>query len=282
MINKDDITPFIEIGAILEEDRVNVLKEFPGISHLSHLNRTTYREWDPCIENLDQEQLLNLVRGLTYVEAELKWSGGSVSAVIWCFRMFASKFPELADDLAEWIVRHNSNSYLPYGSIGSNCSVREKIELKEIQKVNLKLEADLASKLGMGKLQFEQFKQGIFRHQLNLLEESANTERLASIKREEEWSKKYEARKDFKAKKASLRKEILIKGENSSPTERLKIIIEYPQMPLEFFPHEWASASPEEIQNLDPEILSALLIRAKRRKKGVWKGFCQRMEKKHD
>ena len=44
------------------------------------------------------------------------WTAGSVSLVIWTFRVFQSKFADEADVLADWVLSRTINEYLPYGT----------------------------------------------------------------------------------------------------------------------------------------------------------------------
>jgi hypothetical protein len=47
------------------------------------------------------------------------WQGGSVSAVIWLFNKYAPSLPHDKDSLADWILGHTDNYYVPFSNYGA-------------------------------------------------------------------------------------------------------------------------------------------------------------------
>lgn len=73
--------------------------------------------WTASASTLSRVELEALVRALTIAEVILDgWTAGSVSPVIWTFRVFQSKFADQADVLADWVLSRTANEYLPYGT----------------------------------------------------------------------------------------------------------------------------------------------------------------------
>lgn len=82
-----------------------------------YLMRGQRGAWKDAVEDLPTPDLEALIRLLTLAEADLPgWQGGSASTVIWLFQLHAGR-PE-ADEhaLANWILKHGSNPYAPYGT----------------------------------------------------------------------------------------------------------------------------------------------------------------------
>jgi hypothetical protein len=79
------------------------------------VNRLGWDCWNAVADKLRETELRNLVRGLTAVELELHWCGGSVASVIWVYRRYESRFPDRADELADWVLARSENPYLPFG-----------------------------------------------------------------------------------------------------------------------------------------------------------------------
>src|ERR1039458_527089 len=79
------------------------------------VNRLGWNCWNEVADTLAETELRNLVRGLTAAESELHWSGGSVASVIWVYRRYESRFPDRAEELADWVLARSENRYVPYG-----------------------------------------------------------------------------------------------------------------------------------------------------------------------
>src|SRR5437762_2816020 len=79
------------------------------------VNRFGWDRWYEIADTLSEVELRNLARGLTAAELELHWCGGSVAGVIWAYRRFESRFPDKADELANWVLARSENPYAPFG-----------------------------------------------------------------------------------------------------------------------------------------------------------------------
>lgn len=75
--------------------------------------RAWRENWTRVALALDGPELDALIRLLTVAEHQLRgWSGGSVSAVIWLFPVYARSNPDSADELGEWVLGHTANDWL--------------------------------------------------------------------------------------------------------------------------------------------------------------------------
>ena len=75
-------------------------------------------QWEPALEPLDENTLLNLVRFFTAAEQQLPhWHGGDKSPVIWIARLLKKRGTPLSRDTVLWIKGNSDNRFLPNGPI---------------------------------------------------------------------------------------------------------------------------------------------------------------------
>jgi len=90
----------------------------------------SWQFWYPIATKLSQENLKALIKTLTVAESLLEgWQGGSVSAVIWLFNKYSTFDHENKDNLADWILRHTDNYYVPFSNYGAK-TLKEYYELR--------------------------------------------------------------------------------------------------------------------------------------------------------
>lgn len=138
---KNDLSVRAALPKLLEA----ALDERP-IARLQAVVRTTpwlatgsvmraWREhWTDAAQNLSLAELAALIRLLTLAETAIPgWSAGSVSPVIWLFHVYARSEGAATDTLADWVLAHALNDYLPYGT--SNHGAMSLAELRTLQAV---------------------------------------------------------------------------------------------------------------------------------------------------
>ena len=92
------------------------------------ITRCCKNRWFALAESLSTDDLEALTRALTVAESSLHgWRAGSASPAIWTFTVFDQRFPERAGGLADWVLAHTDNDYVPSGS--SNLGARSRDEL---------------------------------------------------------------------------------------------------------------------------------------------------------
>ena len=97
--------------------------------------RAWRKDWTHAAQDLSLAELAALIRLLTLAEtAILGWGCGSVSPVIWLFPVYVRSEGAAEDTLADWVLRHTSNGYLPYGT--NNCGAKSVAELRAARVVS--------------------------------------------------------------------------------------------------------------------------------------------------
>ena len=90
--------------------------------------------WKHAAQDLSLVELAALIRLLTLAETAIPgWTAGSVSPVIRLFHVYARSEGAAEDTLADWVLRHSSNDYLPDGRW--NHGARSLAELRDLRAV---------------------------------------------------------------------------------------------------------------------------------------------------
>jgi hypothetical protein len=71
---------------------------------------------------IPHDDLESLIKGIVLFCKPLGFrrTGGSVSPVIYLYRIYASRFPDFEPSLTRWVVLNRINPYEPYGCISNN------------------------------------------------------------------------------------------------------------------------------------------------------------------
>lgn len=104
---------------LLEIEVINDMldnRDLEKFQKFHYINRLNWKDWNYVCDTLSEEQLIKLIKSLTLVEKELQWIGGSVSSVIWIFKALERRGSLCVEEIADWVLRHTNNPYLPYGS----------------------------------------------------------------------------------------------------------------------------------------------------------------------
>jgi hypothetical protein len=122
------------------------------------VNRLHWNDWEPILEPLKAAGHEALGKGLVVAEETHHWCGGSVAAAIWVYRAFERKFPEAADALADWMLVHSSNPWVPFGrDRGSARSIVECRSLLETWRERKKRTEDIE----LGRTELKAAKEGV-------------------------------------------------------------------------------------------------------------------------
>ena len=91
-------------------------KRFAFLEGCDSINRLSRKYWDNITAELSLKQVVQLIKILTLSEMYFKWSGGSVSSVIWIFKELERRDMQLSREIADWVLSHTDNIYLPFGT----------------------------------------------------------------------------------------------------------------------------------------------------------------------
>lgn len=88
-----------------------------GLGELQSWMKQPHSQWQPVLEPLETDTLINLVRFFTL--AEQRWAGweaGDKNPAIWICKVLKPRgaFPDA--ELTRWIKDHTDNRFLPYGN----------------------------------------------------------------------------------------------------------------------------------------------------------------------
>lgn len=137
----------IQLGSAVSENKAYEIPE--DLRDEDALNRHHWKIWDAVTENLSEEDHTSLAKGLVIAENHFGWCGGSVAAGIWIYSSFARRFPASADELANWMLKHSNNPYIPFGSDRGTCrsldEYHEMRRLDSIRRDDSKRSAELAN-----------------------------------------------------------------------------------------------------------------------------------------
>lgn len=97
-----------------------------------HLMRQGPEYWFALADSLTESELEGLVRAMTVAERDYpSFGGGSVTGTIWVFRRLQQRTHSNLDALADWMLAHTNNPWVPFGS--SNHGARSLAELRASQ-----------------------------------------------------------------------------------------------------------------------------------------------------
>jgi hypothetical protein len=227
------------------------------------INREHWSFWEMVCVELDIDELVALVKGLTLAEVCHRWSGGSVSSVIWTYREvhrretchlelahhleLVSELPdhlELTSELADWILARTENSYVPFGT--QNFGARS---------------------LGEYKSSSEEHKWLIRRG----LDDQFLSESRAAHERP---IRRQQRERSAASRKDGSREKFLRSLGELSLLEQLKQLAKDQEFSLEYYPTRLAyEARTKILEELDTDLVTALVWRAKGRRRGPWQKF---------
>lgn len=98
------------------DDCLQIPQRFPELSS-GQVMRLHFSAWYEIAEPIESEKLAALIKAMTVTEMRVPHFGaGSVSPVIWLFRVLSNRQFVGLEILADWILAHSDNPYLPFGS----------------------------------------------------------------------------------------------------------------------------------------------------------------------
>lgn len=110
------VNDLISLGSVADRPAAERDQLLARLKPFSHVNCMGWDHWKEIANALPEEDLKDLLCGLTMAESELNWYGGSVAAVICVYRCYESRFPNKAAQLADWVLARTENPNAAFGS----------------------------------------------------------------------------------------------------------------------------------------------------------------------
>ena len=235
-------------------DKLNKLARYPFYL----LARGTDIRFE-CIRQMPREDAESLIRGLAIAEEfGYSESGGSVSLVNWSFNVFRQVHPP-ADwaRLADWIVVHTTNPYIPFNFQRT----RHQWEYSR---------EEAASPQDTWRLvnEAEALHQ---KHRQERIEKEESESRARSEDRENKRRNLRESHEQRKAIATNDRVNICKALAELSDDKRLEAICHDESRPLAFYPDSFAEIDGVSARNLPIELRQALIKRLSNMRRGPWR-----------
>ena len=91
----------------------NFTPEFDWIQPFAQVDASI---WQNAVENLNDEQLIEVIKLLTSLETSKNWDLAEKSPVIAVFKAYKKK-SGVNRELVKWVKTHSDNQYLPFGPL---------------------------------------------------------------------------------------------------------------------------------------------------------------------
>lgn len=209
----------------------------------SAINRLHWSAWNKACENLPDDDLALLAKGLVIAEERFRWSGGSVAGAIWVYRIYERRQRENAHLLAEWMLRESTNPWVPFGS--NRGDARSLAEYHKLQDARAKRRSDAA--------------------QATLhREEAAKQRRAARLEAGEQ--------RQHESREGSAERSRHLEALQSLPLkERLMVIASDAAHPLHYYEPSLITPLPEVLGRDGGAALEVILQKASTLKRGPWR-----------
>ena len=114
MIPPQVVTDLCTLGQLGESESAEAQSILGRLAPWDEVNRQHGENWNRVTDGLSTECVVNLVRGLVLTEEALRWTGGSVSGVIWTYRALENRDQNSARTVAHWGEDRSTNPWVPF------------------------------------------------------------------------------------------------------------------------------------------------------------------------
>lgn len=87
------------------------------LSQSDNINRLSPQIWNVFFNELSDNNIIKLFKGIVLTEKTLKWTGGSVAGGIWIYKEIERRKIDNDYQIANWALMTTNNPYIPFGSI---------------------------------------------------------------------------------------------------------------------------------------------------------------------
>jgi hypothetical protein len=115
MIDQTALSKLIELGGKSPIQSAALLE---GVKDYSALNIKLSDEWRVATKSLTNEQLGNLIKGITIAEKAFSWIGGSAASCPVLIKILAERDASMnkVDEISNWVLLNTSNRWSPFGT----------------------------------------------------------------------------------------------------------------------------------------------------------------------
>ena len=245
-LSAENLNILIQIGnSDTESEREALLIQ---VKRWDAINRLHWNSWYDVIESMDEDAHEALAKGLVMAEETHRWCGGSVAAAIWVYRSFARKFPLQAESLAEWMLAHSTNPWVPFGS--------DRGSARTLQEHRDQLERNATRREQRAK-------------------EVRASEDLKAMK-EHDRQKLASHRESIQMTASQARADLISELKRLPVKERLEQMARDDRHPLSFYPVELVESAANPLSELDQETKNKLMVRAASIPRGPWKQWLKK------
>jgi hypothetical protein len=211
------------------------------------INRLHWTSWDSVTSELDEINLGALAKGLVIAEGALGWIGGSVAGAIWVFRRYSEKFRDRSDALAEWMLSHSNNPWVPFGSNRGNARTLQEVKAQNCNSA-------------MRRKAIHEEEE--FRKHLSFAKKSVHA-RLTKI------------RKSISHASTEIRRELIEELKAAPIGQRLLHIALDEEHPIEFYPVELLTEPFSNLEEVESWALEQIIKKTECCSRGPWRKWCR-------
>jgi hypothetical protein len=244
-LSKAIIDLLLEIGRTTDFDGADVHRQLSRVAGYGWIDTRTPNEWRSAVSALSSSDIVLLAKTLALAEREFQWSGGSVSAVIWVFRVLAERDVRLSEVLADWILPRTTNPYVPFGHSNLGATSMQDYETR---------------------LRRRKERRAAAQQEAEAAAEGRRAQRIAA----------QHHRAQRHAARSQARREFLAELMQHTASDRLALIARDTR-PLTFFPDACAEVDDGTLHRLGVDTREAVLQRLVRVRTGPWKTLRQRL-----
>ncbi len=225
--------------------------DLSSLKYCDRINRIGNKQCEAETSHLSNIELIYLIKGITFVERELKWIGGSVASAIWLFYILLKRDVSIEeiDEVSAWVLENTRNDYSPFGTTitlsAANYSEYQRRSNSRREAITLQLLRD-------GDVERDAKKQRFLRRQSRLL--------------------------GVQQRKTAVRSDLIKRLNGMSVRDQLLLISKDDKHLPNFYPTKCAASSDiTEIESLPEETRSILVNKMKGKYRGPWGKFKQRL-----
>jgi hypothetical protein len=251
-LTNQDIKNLIDIGL---SDTSSNKTLFSCFISRDFINRLHWKTWRQFANELNDNELIHLFKGLVKTENEFKWMGGSVAGAIWVYRIIEERNLDRDFKIADFGFANCENPYVPFGN--SYYGRR-------------------TSKDYFG------YRNQKARESILKAEKYSKVLRRVEGRKEKRKQAIAELRKLTNEERGEILENLKHRYSSHSILEKLTLMANDDVYPPEYYPSEWIEISSEEIKTLPIDLIKKLYDKLSTKTMGQWKRFALELRKLDD